>query len=347
MISIVVILILTLFGEHYCFMNHQHHAKLFENKALMMHNYDELALKLHHCVYLSTEKQKNPPILILHGLLGSSRNFQSWGKMLSNALPASDIICLDLRNHGRSASQGSTEASYELMAADVKETMDYLNIEKAHLIGHSMGGKTAAVTALRPDMLDRILSVCILDISPVHYEPGEWLREVFNSMISLFFVFTSDMHLFPVKIEEFASVTDTVEVLSSLSGALEAQTSRQEVMELLSRHFTDPTLVAFLMTNLQQKASQSAGFHWKFAVDSIHKSLGNIRSFPSHEGPYPGKALIVKAAKSSFVRSLHIPAIIELFPSYNLATVRDAGHWLHAEKPKETVELVVRFLNSV
>eukprot|EP00607_Mallomonas_marina_P011239 CAMPEP_0182416116 /NCGR_PEP_ID=MMETSP1167-20130531/225_1 /TAXON_ID=2988 /ORGANISM="Mallomonas Sp, Strain CCMP3275" /LENGTH=284 /DNA_ID=CAMNT_0024588547 /DNA_START=431 /DNA_END=1285 /DNA_ORIENTATION=- len=284
----------------------------------MMHNYDELALKLHHCVYLSTEKQKNPPILILHGLLGSSRNFQSWGKMLSNALPASDIICLDLRNHGRSASQGSTEASYELMAADVKETMDYLNIEKAHLIGHSMGGKTAAVTALRPDMLDRILSVCILDISPVHYEP-----------------------------EEFASVTDTVEVLSSLSGALEAQTSRQEVMELLSRHFTDPTLVAFLMTNLQQKASQSAGFHWKFAVDSIHKSLGNIRSFPSHEGPYPGKALIVKAAKSSFVRSLHIPAIIELFPSYNLATVRDAGHWLHAEKPKETVELVVRFLNSV
>jgi esterase len=54
--------------------------------------------------------------------------------------------------------------------------------------------------------------------------------------------------------------------------------------------------------------------------------------------------LILKAGKSDFVKTKHVDAIKRLFPVYTLATLRDCGHWLHAEKPLETADAVHRFI---
>lgn len=132
-----------------------------------------LPLLLHHSVLLaSTQPAHKSDIVVLHGLLGSARNFNSFARVLHQKVGrAHNIVAMDLRGHGRShADEGSlaatpTESSildYEDMARDVRETLDYLGIASAHLVGHSMGGKTASVLALRHPL--RVRSLAVLDI---------------------------------------------------------------------------------------------------------------------------------------------------------------------------------------
>ena len=56
---------------------------------------------------------------------------------------------------------------------------------------------------------------------------------------------------------------------------------------------------------------------------------------------FPGDALFLKGAKSKYVRSVHLPVISKNFPSFTLQTVKDCGHWLHAENPTETIANIV------
>jgi pimeloyl-ACP methyl ester carboxylesterase len=100
---------------------------------------------LYHGCIRSTAAQgpspTDPTIVILHGLLGSSRNFQSWARLVYNKLDKKrDVVCMDLRNHGRTSSgYGSLSMDYDSMAADVLHTLKTLGCRNVHLIGHSMG----------------------------------------------------------------------------------------------------------------------------------------------------------------------------------------------------------------
>ena len=103
------------------------------------------------------------PLIILHGLLGSSGN---WHSLSSNVFGERyRVIVVDQRNHGRSPH--SEEFSYDAMAEDVVELMDEIEIESAHLLGHSMGGKTAMNFALQHSI--RVDGLVIADIAPVDY----------------------------------------------------------------------------------------------------------------------------------------------------------------------------------
>jgi esterase len=106
-----------------------------------------------------------PPVVLLHGLFGAARNFGTVQRALT---PLFRVVAMDARNHG--ASPHAAGMRYPALAADVLETMDGLGIERAAVIGHSMGGKTAmtlAVTA--PDRVGRLL---VADIAPVPYQHG-------------------------------------------------------------------------------------------------------------------------------------------------------------------------------
>ena len=102
---------------------------------------------------------EQPPLVILHGLLGAARNFQSWAKLYQQHEAASStssstaraVVCLDLRNHGRTAvGHGARSMDYRAMALDVQHTLQVLGVRRAHVVGHSMGGKVAAALALLP-----------------------------------------------------------------------------------------------------------------------------------------------------------------------------------------------------
>ena len=106
-----------------------------------------------------TEFGRRPPVVILHGLFGSSRNWLRIAKALSDRF---HVLTIDMRNHG--ASPWSDHMSYEAMAADVRRLMEDRLSEPPAIIGHSMGGKTAMVMAMtEPDLIDRLV---IVDIAP-------------------------------------------------------------------------------------------------------------------------------------------------------------------------------------
>jgi pimeloyl-ACP methyl ester carboxylesterase len=103
-----------------------------------------------------------PPMIVLHGLLGSSRNWLSTGRDLAKHF---HVFALDARNHGRSPH--TPDMSYALMAADIIDWMDAQQLPKAVIVGHSMGGKTAMLLACRhPERVERLV---VVDIAPKDY----------------------------------------------------------------------------------------------------------------------------------------------------------------------------------
>jgi esterase len=102
------------------------------------------------------------PLVVMHGLLGSSRNWQAHGKALARARP---VFVLDLRNHG--TSPWSDVMDYPAMVADVLAFADRHGLERFHLLGHSMGGKVAMAVALTA--AERVVGAVVADIAPVPY----------------------------------------------------------------------------------------------------------------------------------------------------------------------------------
>lgn len=104
----------------------------------------------------------HPPLVILHGLLGSSRNWQTAGADLAQKF---HVFALDLRNHGRSPQ--AAEMTYEAMAGDVLAWLDAQALPRVTLMGHSLGGKTAMLLACRHP--ERVARLIVVDIAPKNY----------------------------------------------------------------------------------------------------------------------------------------------------------------------------------
>lgn len=118
-----------------------------------------------------------PALVVLHGLLGSSRNWQSAGAALAARGPR--VVALDLRNHGESPWVDA--CGHAEMAADVADWIERASIAPVHLLGHSLGGKVAMrLAAERPDLVGRLT---VVDIAPRDY-PGR-LRVEFAAMRAL------------------------------------------------------------------------------------------------------------------------------------------------------------------
>lgn len=255
-------------------------------------------------------------VIILHGLLGSSRNFNTWANLLHDKLDYNfDIVCCDLRNHGRSSSLGSLDMDYRLMASDVLNTMNSLGIKKAHIIGHSMGGKVAAAAALEYNHLKCFSSVTMMDISPIHYSN-----------------------------DDFQSIFQTVRTLMDVDGHYQFTKCKETLHQQINKQFPDHSLRQFIMSNLQlsNDALKYLGAIAEFPYESTESFMSDNHDCYSYKNP----TLILKGSKSTFVRSSHVPRLSSLFPMYNIASVKDAGHWLHHDQPEDTTFVVSNFIRS-
>ena len=118
-----------------------------------------------------------PPLVILHGMLGSSRNWQTTGRDLTDRF---HVRALDLRNHGES--RAAAEMTYAAMMDDVIGWLDYQGLTRVTLMGHSMGGKVAMLLACRHP--ERVAGLIVVDIAPKGYH---WVahREEFAAMNEL------------------------------------------------------------------------------------------------------------------------------------------------------------------
>ena len=109
-----------------------------------------------------TQAQRETPLFILHGLLGSMDNWRSQAQKLSQYRP---VYTLDLRNHG--SSPHLKGMSYREMYEDVLAIAQHIGVDNFHLLGHSMGGKVAMQLALAQGAL--IESLIVVDIVPKPY----------------------------------------------------------------------------------------------------------------------------------------------------------------------------------
>lgn len=118
------------------------------------------------------------PLLVLHGLFGSSSNWRGIARRLS---AARRVLVLDLRNHGHSFHD--QDMSYRSLAGDVLDTLDRAGLEHADLLGHSMGGKTAMVAGVEsPQRIGRLV---IVDIAPVVYVHADTHCSLIDAMQNL------------------------------------------------------------------------------------------------------------------------------------------------------------------
>ena len=118
-----------------------------------------MSVKLSH---LDLGGAGHPPLIVLHGMLGSSRNWQTTGRDLAARF---HVFALDARNHGKSPH--APEMDYAALVDDILAWMDAQKMPRASFVGHSMGGKTAMLLACRrPERVERLV---VVDIAPKDY----------------------------------------------------------------------------------------------------------------------------------------------------------------------------------
>lgn len=156
------------------------------------------------------EYGQGSPLVILHGLFGSSDNWHTLSRALA---PHFKVYALDLRNHGRSPH--SDVFHYEAMANDVLEFFHNQGLPPAFVIGHSMGGKTAMRLALdHPGLFGRLV---IVDVAPKEYPRHH--DEIFDALAGL----------------DLNKVTVRKEIDAALSEAIPSQVTRQFLLKNLKR----------------------------------------------------------------------------------------------------------------
>ncbi|MEL0127793.1 MAG: alpha/beta fold hydrolase [Paracoccaceae bacterium] len=237
--------------------------------------------------YMTFGDEKSPPVMIVHGLYGSGRN---WGVIAKRLSDQFFVITVDLRNHGDSPWLDTH--NYHVMADDLVEVINSLNI-KPNIIGHSMGGKAAMVLALkRPNLVRNLI---IADIAPVKYEHDQ---------------------------SQFIEAMQKVD-LSKVE-------KRSDATLALSKFVEDKSLQNFFTQSLDIKAKR-----WKLNLKVLRSEMSEILSFPKIESEFSGHSLFLKGEKSDYIKSEHRKLIKTLFTKARFATFKEAGHWLHAEKPRE------------
>lgn len=196
---------------------------------------------------------------------------------------------------------------YAHMAEDVLSTLASLGVETFDLLGHSMGGKTAmAVAAMAPARVRRLI---VADIAPVVY-PSDSHDDVFAAMQA---------------------------VADQLPG------NRRAADELMVPHVGDASLRRFLGTNLiRNDAGQMV---WRVNLSALQQHYTDIASAPP-KGHYTHPALFIRGDMSNYIEAEGRKAISAYFPQARIVTLKDAGHWLHAEKLDAFVDVVERFLNA-
>ncbi|MBU6951109.1 alpha/beta fold hydrolase [Hahella sp. HN01] len=259
-------------------------------------------LQLHHRVQGNTQESAGDkaPLVLIHGLFGSMENLGGIARLLADNFV---IHSLDMRNHGRSPHAQMMD--YSLMAADVIRYMDNAGIEKAHLLGHSMGGKTAMQIAL--EYPQRVEKLIVADIAPVAYPPHH---------------------------------KDILAGLTALDPA--SLSSRQEADELVKPYVPELPVRQFLLKNLQKGVD--GRFSWRMNLPAIQQNYMNIMAGQDAQQPFPGPVLFVKGGNSDYIQPKHREHIARLFPAAGLRVIPHTGHWLHAEKPELFARVAERFL---
>lgn len=217
------------------------------------------------------------------------------------------VIVPDLRNHGRSPH--SSVHTYEAMAHDVVAFCERQGLAKIHLLGHSMGGKVAmTIACAEPSLVDHLV---VADIGPGGYPGNNQHTELLGVMMAV---------------------------------DLQMVVNRQEVDRLLALKVDDQRIRMFLLKNLTRDAGNKLA--WRPNLPVLLQQMPHILAGIPPDGLFTGKTLFLKGADSDYLSGEQCNLIYHHFPAARLATIENAGHWLHADDPESFTQQVQWFLQS-
>lgn len=254
-------------------------------------------------------------IIIAHGLYGSSDNWVTIARALGERFR---VIAVDLRNHGKSLHHA--EHNFDAMAADIKDLLIELNIPKANLIGHSMGGKVVMQFALSyPTMVKKI---AVLDIAPKTYTSFKNYGVSTNNHPAILAAML-DLNFSTIR-------------------------SRGEIEDYIRTKIGEDTISNFLLKNIARKADGS--YEWKLNVEALNNNLdlildGFSQYTSSNIEPFKGPTLFLRGEKSGYFQDEDLHNARKLFPNAELSTIPNAGHWLHAEQPRLVINSLTYFFD--
>ncbi|PNF41951.1 hypothetical protein B7P43_G14635 [Cryptotermes secundus] len=190
-----------------------------------------------------------------------------------------------------------------------------LAIERATLIGHSMGGRAMMLMAHRyPELVEKLV---VVDISPVAVSPGLFtMPKYFEAMMS-------------VKLVKNIPLSKV----------------RRMADEQLAKSVLDSGTRQFLLTNLVE--AEGGHYKWRVNLDSITRNFNNIATFPTVGTSCSVPTLFIVGANSDYVRSDVHEEIKRIFPAAKFVTIPGAGHWVHADKPNELLLVIKEFIQSM
>ncbi len=249
----------------------------------------------------SRTEGEGKPLLIIHGFLGMSDNWKSFGALY--AAKGFQVHILDLRNHGKSFH--SEDFSYDIMAQDVLEYCQNHNLNQVSIIGHSMGGKVAMLFATNyPEMVEKLI---VADIGPKYYAPHH--QDILAGLNAV----------------DFTSKPD-----------------RSSVEEILYPFIPDFGTRQFLMKNLYWKEPGQLDFRFNLKV--FNDKIKVIGTALPEEAQFEKPTLFIRGGNSRYILDTDLPEIKKHFPNFELATIPNVGHWLHAENPQLFFEETIKFL---
>ena len=293
-------------GKSYYYSNEKYHYVIFlrDNKQEFVLLHSELCYKRIIFVMELNFKSygQGSAIIILHGLFGSLDNWATHARSLAESY---SVYILDQRNHGKSPHDEGF--SYELMAEDLAEFMDNEGIYQAHILGHSMGGKTAMKFAAEyPDRIDKLI---VADMAPKAYPPHH--TEILAALIEM---------------------------------DLSQMQSRQDAAKYMEARIPELSVRQFLLKSLGRAEDKS--FKWKFNLPVIYDNYTEILAEVQLDFPFERETLFLSGGNSPYVTPTDHQMILDQFPQAKFQVLPNAGHWIHAEAPEAFMEAVWGFFST-
>lgn len=201
----------------------------------------------------------------------------------------------------------SEEFNYEVMVKDILDYCQFHHLEKVRILGHSMGGKLAMFVATsHPELVEKLI---VADIAPKYYRPHHQ------------------------------------DIMAGLNAVDFAQKpSRNDVEQTLSEYIEEAGTRQFLMKSLYWVEPGQLGFRFNLSV--FNKDIEAIGEAIPENAVFNNPTLFLKGENSRYIKDEDEVAIKKHFPNSATKTISNAGHWLHAENPKDFYNETIAFLKG-
>jgi len=196
---------------------------------------------------------------------------------------------------------------YDVMVADLREFVEQQALTRIMLLGHSIGGKVAMQFAI--DYSEQVDRLVIVDIGPKPYEPSQ--RYILEALRSL------DL----TRCKSFADV----------DAALAAEVSGESLRQ-------------FLLKNLAR--DENGRLRWKVHLEAIDRNYDKLARGLAPGRTFDKPTLFIRGGRSNYIEDDDAPLIRQIFPQAEIATLPEAGHWVHVDLPEEFFQTALNFLNK-